>query len=230
MVKAVLFDIDNTLYSYDDAHAVAWEALLDYAREHLAMDRDAFTRCHKEAMNIAKQRLGADCAALHNRLLRYQILLEQNGLPMSHALPMNDLYWDTLIRSAEPTPGILDCLSKLKAAGYVLGIGTDMTVVYQLKKLVKLQMLPLFDFIVSSEEVNAEKPDVKLFRTCAMKAGVSPEDCLFIGDSLKKDVLGAKNAGMEALWYCPSEQQAAEHPEIPHISHYSQLTWRLLGK
>lgn len=229
MVRAVIFDIDNTLYSYDDAHAVAWEALCAYAREQLEMDADTFARCHKAAQTIVKERLGADCAALHNRQLRYQVLLEENNKPIRHAIAMNDLYWSTLIAAATPTPGILECLAALKERGVTLGIGTDMTVDYQLKKLVALQMLRYFDFIVSSEEVNVEKPNEKLFRCCAHKANARLEDCVFVGDSLKKDVLGSQNAGMQAVWYCPQEPVRAQHPHIRSISHYDQLREMLLG-
>lgn len=223
MIKAVIFDIDNTLYSYDDAHAVAWEALCAYAREQLHMDAETFLRCHKAAQTIVTERLGTDCAALHNRQLRYQVLLEENQLPLHHAMAMNDLYWGTLIAAARPTPGIMDCLQALKQAGYILGIGTDMTIDYQLKKLTALQMLPLFDFIVSSEEVNAEKPNKKLFACCVQKAGVLPEECLFVGDSLKKDVYGAAGAGMESLWYCPEGSCQAQDPLVRTITHYHQL-------
>lgn len=230
MVKAVIFDIDNTLYSYDHGHEFGWKALCAYVQEHLAMDEETFAREVKKASEDVKERLDADCAALHNRTLRFQVLLENCGLPLTHAAPMGELYWDTLIRHAEPTPGILPCLKKLKEAGFTLGIGTDMTVEYQLKKLEKLQMLPLFDFLVSSEEANVEKPHEKLFRLCARKAHVSPEECLFVGDSLKKDVLGPRALGMQSIWFCPDGEKAAAHPEIESISHYDQLAKKLLGE
>lgn len=223
MIQAVLFDIDNTLYCYDDAHAVAWQALCAYAQAQLDMDSEQFQRCHKAAQQTVKERLGADCAALHDRQLRYQVLLEENDRPLHHAIAMNDLYWNTLIAAAKPNPGIMECLAALKERGLILGIGTDMTIDYQLKKLMSLRMLPYFDFIVSSEEVNVEKPHEKLFACCAKKANVPTENCLFIGDSLKKDVLGARNAGMQALWYCPEAAARAEHPDIPAISHYDEL-------
>lgn len=223
MIKAVIFDIDNTLYSYDNAHRHGWEALLGYVRAQFGMDEAEFSRETAKAAEQVKTQLGAECAALHNRALRFQIFLERNHLPIAHAEAMDALYWDTLIRHAEPSPGILPCLERLKQAGFTLGIGTDMTLIYQLKKLNKLQMLPFFDFIVSSEEANTEKPDPKLFRLCAMKAGVSPEECLFIGDSLKKDVLGPRAAGMQSVWYCPDGAKAAAHPEVESISHYDRL-------
>lgn len=229
MVKAVIFDIDNTIYSYDDAHAVAWEALCAYAKENLQMEAQTFLTCHKAAQKTVKERLGTDCAALHNRQLRYQVLLEENGKPLHHAIAMNDLYWSTLIAAARPTPGIMDCLTALKQAGFILGIGTDMTIDYQLKKLVALQMLPFFDFIVSSEEVNVEKPHEKLFACCAKKANVPPEECLFVGDSLKKDYHGSSNAGMQSVWYCPDTAAAEANPQIRKITHYDQLRDMLIG-
>ncbi len=229
MIKAVLFDIDNTLYSYDNAHSIAWEALCAYAQDNLGMERQAFTYNHQAAAELAKARLGVPCAAVHDRTLRYQLLLEQSGLPLGHALPMSELYWDTLIRSAAPFPGLSACLADLVAAGFTLGIGTDMTIDYQLKKLSSLGLLSFFRFIVSSEEVNAEKPDERLFLTCAAKAGAAPHECLFIGDSLQKDVLGAKSTGMETIWFGASAEQAAAHPEIAVISDYTGLAARLCG-
>ena len=187
------------------------------------MDADTFAQQHKAAQSIVKARLGADVAALHNRQLRYQVLLEENRKPLHHAIAMNDLYWNTLISAARPNPGIMECLSALKEKGYILGIGTDMTVDYQLKKLVSLQMLPYFDFIVSSEEVNAEKPSAKLFACCAKKANVAIEECLFIGDSLKKDYHGSSAAGMQSVWYCPDPVAAEANPQIRKITHYDQL-------
>ena len=52
--------------------------------------------------------------------------------------------------------------------------------------------------------------DASAFALCAEKAGVLPEECLFVGDSRKKDVLGALNAGMHAAWYCPEGEKAGK--------------------
>lgn len=223
MIKAVIFDIDNTLYSYDAGHAPAMLALQQYALEHLGMEKDVLKAEIAKAAEEVKCHLDADCAALHDRTLRFQVMLERNRLPLVHAAPMGELYWNTLLRHAEPSPGSLACLNMLKEKGLRLGIGTDMTIEYQLKKLERLQMLHLIDFIVSSEEANVEKPHAKVFSLCAEKAGVSPEECLFIGDSLKKDVLGPRSIGMHALWYCPDPEKAAAHPEVDVITHFDQL-------
>lgn len=51
--------------------------------------------------------------------------------------------------------------------------------------------------------MGAEKPNPRLFLECVRKAGVPAGECLFIGDSLAKDVRGAMEAGLQAFLYAP---------------------------
>jgi len=120
-----------------------------------------------------------------------------------------------------PYPGICDALDWLRQNEYRTGIGTNMTVDYQLKKLEKLGLIDAFDFVVISEETGKEKPSGGFFDRCARKAGCRPDECLFIGDDHQKDVEGALQAGMQALWFT-----AQETPE-EHISDYWQLIERM---
>lgn len=203
MIEAVIFDIDNTLYNYDAAHAVAFQALTDYAKQSLGVEPGRFAALHQAANQILKVRTGGDCAAIHNRLIRYQILLEELGMPVFHAPVMERLYWNTLIDAAVPSPGALDCLEQLRQAGIRLGVGTDMTADWQYVKLERLNMLPLLDFVVTSEEVSQEKPGPHFFQLCRYKAGCPASSCAFVGDNRKKDVEGARKAGMRPVWYHP---------------------------
>lgn len=203
MIQAVIFDIDNTLYDYDAAHAVAFEALTGYAQRALGVDPERFDALHQAANQVLKARTGGDCAAIHNRLIRYQILLEELDKPVFHAPIMERLYWNTLIDAAVPSPGALDCLGRLRQAGIRLGVGTDMTADWQYVKLERLNMLPLLDFVVTSEEISQEKPGARFFRLCREKAGCPASNCVFVGDNRKKDVEGARSAGMRPVWYRP---------------------------
>ncbi|MCD7837545.1 MAG: HAD family hydrolase [Clostridiales bacterium] len=202
MIKVVIFDIDNTLYNFDAAHQVALGALLDYAQQELGIASEEFQRLYKDMNRELTKRMGS-CAAIHNRLIRCQNILERLDKPIGHALQMSDLYWNTLLDVMKPSPGAAETVQRLKAQGMKLGVGTDMTARMQFAKLERLGLLPYIDFLVSSEEAQAEKPDPALFDLCVQKAGVRPEECLFVGDNLKKDVHGAQAAGLQALWYRP---------------------------
>lgn len=204
MIKAVVFDIDNTLYSYDDAHAVAFEALLHYSDEQLGMNPAVFREEYRKAMENQAAAMG-NVAALHNRIIRFQHILEKRGLPLyPHVLEMYSLYWDTLLGAAVPSVGALETMKELRTEGICIGIGTDMTSRMQFMKLTSLGLLSYIDFFVSSEEACAEKPASQFFECVIKKAGCIPQECLFVGDNLKKDVLGATSAGLRGVWYCPA--------------------------
>lgn len=221
MIKAVIFDVDNTLYSYTKAHGKAFAALSAYADKNLGLSPENFENLHKRAERELRAYMG-NVAAVHNRLIRYQIMLENSDLPLyPHALNMDELYWNTLIDAAVPSDGALDALKLLKKQGVRIGIGTDMTARIQFKKLTALGLLPYIDFLVSSEEAGAEKPDPVIFRRCAAKAGCKEQECLFVGDSLKKDVLGAEAAGLKAVWYCPDGYR--DEADVPQITNLLEL-------
>ncbi len=228
MIKCVIFDLDGTIYDYDSAHAAGYQSLRQYAASHLGLAAEEFDRLYDRAMDEIEEELGSDSAAIHDRFLRFQRMLEYRGESLSHVWPMNAVYWDTFLDlltagSGIVSPGIRDALSWLRQHGYRTGIGTNMTVDYQLRKLEKLGLMDAFDFVVISEETGKEKPSGGFFDRCAQKAGCRPDECLFIGDDYRKDVEGAARAGMKALWFTKKET-----PE-DHISHYRQLIERMRG-
>ena len=219
MIKTIFFDIDNTLYSYTQAHAAAFPVVCDYAREQLglkdfAADWAAHIKSH--AAEIGPQ------SAIHSRLIRCLRILEQHNKPLEYAQVLDRLYWETLIQAAVPEPGVPECLRTLRQRGYVLGIATNMTLDWQLSKLKRLAILDNFRYIISSEEAGAEKPDPRFFQTCLRYAHCQPDECLMVGDSLSGDVLGAEAIGMKALWYAP-EDQLSKHPGFHHFSQLEAL-------
>jgi putative hydrolase of the HAD superfamily len=96
-----------------------------------------------------------------------------------------------------------------------------MTARIQFVKLTRLGLMPFIDFMVSSEEACAEKPASKFFDACMEKAGCERKQCMFVGDSIKKDVLGATNAGLVGIWYNPENKETKEN--VTSIVELSQV-------
>lgn len=222
MIRAVVFDLDGTLYDYDAAHAPAFRALTAYAGEHLSLAPERFEALYGEADRALRARCGGG-SAVHNRLLRCQVLLERIEKPIAHAPRMAEAYWSTLLNAMRPMPGAREALSALKAAGLTVGVGTNMTARLQYVKLERLGLTPLVDFIVTSEEVGAEKPDARLFECCAMKAGCAAEACLYVGDNPLSDALAALRAGMRAAWLCRADAPGDAAPGAAVIRALSEL-------
>lgn len=95
-------------------------------------------------------------------------------------------------RDAVPT------LEVLRQRGYKIGIVSNTNSMDE-TAFVRLGIRQYVDTIVLSCDVGVLKPDAKIFLTALDKLGVEPAAALMVGDSLEKDVIGAVNAGMDAV-------------------------------
>ena len=229
MIKAVIFDLDNTLYAYDPAHAAGFAAVTEYVEKEFGIAPERFRELHRQADRLLRAHAGENAAAIHSRLIRYQLLLERLGIPISHAPRMAERYWEAFLAQVKPEPGTRETLEQLRKRGLRLGLGTNMTAEQQYEKLERLGLLPLVDFLVSSEEVSAEKPESKLFLCCVEKAGCRAEECLFVGDDPERDILGALAVGLRSVWLRRGEQKNSIPRPIPQIRRIDELP-ALLGR
>jgi putative hydrolase of the HAD superfamily len=63
---------------------------------------------------------------------------------------------------------------------------------------------------VLSEEIGIRKPDPRIFQYAADALRIRPAECLYVGDSYRNDIIGAKTAGMQACWYNSESSTPAE--------------------
>ncbi|HUI38551.1 MAG TPA: HAD family hydrolase, partial [Thermoplasmata archaeon] len=59
---------------------------------------------------------------------------------------------------------------------------------------------PFFDHVTYSMEAGAEKPDPRIFELALRRSGCRPDEAVHVGDSWEADVLGARRAGLRAIW------------------------------
>ena len=207
MIKAIIFDLDNTLYNFDAANEFGIRALAAYTEPVFGWDYPRMKDLYEESREKLTERMG-DVGSAHNRLLRFQNLLEEKKLPLHpHALEMAKAYWRGVLDNMAPSPGAREIMEELRRMGVRIGLGTDMTAYMQYEKLIRLGLMEYMDFIVSSEEAGTDKPGNAFFMLCARKAGCLPGECLFIGDNIVRDYGGAAAAGMQARWFIPPWKQ-----------------------
>ena len=60
------------------------------------------------------------------------------------------------------------------------------------------------DGLFISEDLGVAKPDAAFFDLCLERIGEPKSSCIMIGDSLSSDMLGAKNASLDSVWFMPS--------------------------
>ena len=87
----------------------------------------------------------------------------------------------------------------LKSQGYKVGLITNGKELKQWEKLVRLGVYPFFDDVVTSESVGVEKPNPEIFNIAMERLGVTAGTSLMIGNNFNADILGACEAGMQAM-------------------------------
>ena len=204
MIKTIIFDIDQTLYNYNDCHTIALQTIDDYCVFHHILKAGEMTRLWRIVFHEVMDRLGFDNANSHDTMLRIQTILEKQGInPLPAALTLHHLYWDTFLEHMQLFDWVLPFLHKVRETGICTGIATDLTVEPQFRKLIRLGIEDQFDFIVTSEEANCEKPHRGIFEFCLQKAGCAAGECFMIGDNWNKDIIGAMDMGMHYAWHTP---------------------------
>jgi putative hydrolase of the HAD superfamily len=102
--------------------------------------------------------------------------------------------WEPLFKKVRLFSSVRETLAAFKAGGLKLGLLSDFP---PHRKLEYLKLTGLWDTVICSEVIGRLKPDPASFRELARSLGTQPERVLYVGNSVRYDVAGAKNAGMQ---------------------------------
>lgn len=153
-----VFDLDDTLYDYQGANKVALDRLTmilsDYANicfEEVALEIAS-------SRTTVKQRLG-QTASSHSRILYISEAFRRLHLQPDTEmfLRLEKVYWNTFLREIALFPGVEDLLRMFRNGGTRLAIVTDLTSSIQYRKISKLGLNKIFDFMLTSEEAGGDK-------------------------------------------------------------------------
>lgn len=220
MIKAVIFDLDDTLYAYEPLDQEAGKRVQNYACQYLNILENTYKEAYQFGRTETKKHLG-NVGASHNRLLYFQKTLEflkVNPIPMS--LQMYEIYWGTFLDNMQLYPGVRELINKLHEKGIVIAVCTDLTAHIQHRKIKALGLCEDISYLITSEEAGKEKPAPEIFELCLRKLGLSPKEVFYIGDNYKKDIEGARACGMQALWF---------HPDQPAKPQYEDMAGTILS-
>ncbi|MCX4338954.1 MAG: HAD family hydrolase [Lachnospiraceae bacterium] len=207
MIRAVIFDLDDTLYDYHTLHKEAFKRVQELVVERLGVSGEQSEEAFRRARIATKENLG-ETAASHSRMLYFQKTLEYLDIrPLYLALDMYEIYWGVFLNKMTLYPGVDKLMDALHDKYVRVAICTDLLAQIQHRKLRALRLTDDVDCLVTSEEAGAEKPSPKIFQMCLDKLRLYPKEVCFVGDSFEKDVKGAAAAGMRAIWFNPEKQE-----------------------
>ena len=100
----------------------------------------------------------------------------------------------------DPLPGAEEILHRLRAAGVRIGLLTNGAASLQREKIETSGLGLFFDAAVVSGELGTGKPAPEIFHHLLERLGGSPGEALMVGNSLARDIVGGKRAGLATCW------------------------------
>lgn len=216
MIQAVLFDLDGTLLDRDTS-----------IKQFVAAQHNRFITYlnYIPQADYISRFIELDCRGHVWKDKVYQKLVAE--------FEIKGLSWQALLQDYEtqfqghcvPFPFLGEMLGGLKQQGYSLGIVSNGWGTFQTRAIEGLGIQDYFEVILISEIEQVRKPQAEIFHRAAKRLGVTAKNTVFIGDHPEADIMGAKNAGMKAIWkrsLCWQEVKEAdaiidELNEIPFI-------------
>ena len=194
MIKAVVFDLDHTLY---DRYKTYVE-LMDSFTERFA---DRLADLPRE--ELLERMMRSDKEGLYYR--EWEGIFDHYIMEGVFKKPPTYDEFYAYLKDAYPPCVVLfddavDTMKALHAMGLTTAILTNGEQDYQYLKIEHTELPPHMDFILASREVGAEKPDPKPFRAICEKIGIQPEEAIFVGDNPLRDVDGSRRVGMTPVW------------------------------
>jgi len=196
--KGLLLDIDNTLYDYNISHISAKKNVINYCMSKFSLSEEQIIFAYDKARDKVQINL-VETAASHNRLLYFQKMCEILDLnSLKYGLNIYNAYWDSFLDNMKLFDGVENLLRQYKNK---ICLVTDLTAHIQFRKIQKLGLSSFCNLMVTSEEVGKEKPHPYIFLSALHKLNLHAHDVCMIGDNFKKDIYGASNVGIDAIWF-----------------------------
>ncbi|TNJ63208.1 HAD family hydrolase [Paenibacillus hemerocallicola] len=203
LYKAIIFDLDNTLLDYDRCET---DSMHLTGRQHGLEQWELFTwdtfwKTFSPINWVYWSERNERKLNIHQVLeLSFRDTLERLERDIAFATVLAGTYWEHFCRSCHFEEGARELLSELhgsrKLAVISNGIGES-----QRKRTASGGIAHLFDAFIVSDEVGHWKPDRNIFEIALRELGVDRSEALYIGDSLRDDYEGSREAGIDFCFY-----------------------------
>ncbi|HFI0145394.1 HAD family hydrolase [Streptococcus suis] len=200
-MKALIFDVDDTLYDQIQPFERALERHIEVAREQIEPLYLSFRRYADEvfeATAIGKMSLK------DSHIYRMKHALADFGYQVSDATALAiQIDYDYFQGQIELSPVFPEIFSWCQAQGIAMGIITNGPYRHQLRKIRTMGLVNWFELehVLISGQVGITKPNPAIFQLMEERLEMSGEDICYLGDSFENDVVGAKAANWKAIWF-----------------------------
>ena len=193
MIRAIIFDLDNTLTDFMKMKAASIDAAIDGMIDAgLDLPRDAV----RTRIDAIYQEQGLEYQRVFDELLTSELGRIDPRILASGIVAYRRARESMLVLY----PHVQMTLLELTKRGIGLGVVSDAPRAQVWLRLCSLSLQHVFDHVVTFEDTGERKPSAAPFREVLRQLDVEPKDALMVGDWAERDVVGAKSLGMATVF------------------------------
>lgn len=183
MIKAVIYDLDDTLIDSIGIHIKANnEVFSDYIKEDLPAE-------------LRQRFVGMRVIDIITETINYfDLKLDPKEIYEKRSL----IFFDLLLNRLELMPGAINSLDLVKDGGLLIALATSGNQKYVDIVLDKFTLSSYFDVIVTGDDVKKGKPDPETFLVTVERLRLNPAECLVLEDATS-GIKSAKDAGCKCI-------------------------------
>lgn len=214
MIKNILFDVDNTILDSSSENAIFYKEALESIGYDVSRYLDVYNAIDLYEDNFTEE---------NNFYSKFDMLkLINQELCEDYPLQLIDeinkviaKYW---LKKILINKDIMEYLY----SKYDLYVFSNWFYVATYNRLKNINYLKYFKEIFTADKVGS-KPYKRAFENVLTKINSSSVECMMIGDSLKTDILGARNANMSAIWFNPNSKPVTNIDGVKMITDFSDI-------
>lgn len=206
-IKIIFFDADDTLIDHKECEKQA----LKYLFDNIGIE---FKKDYQDIFRPLDEKLW-DSVATGTSIVpreeiptyRFKNFFNLLNIEYNEYDKVNELFQDGLSKSVALLDGAEEIVKYLYDKGYQICVVTNGLIKLQKPRVLNSNISKYISDVIVSEEVGEFKPNPKIFNVLLERLNIASNEVIMIGDSLKKDILGAKNANIKNIWYNPEYEK-----------------------
>ena len=198
MIKAILFDMDDTLFDYT---ACCMNSVRNCFAELLpgVYEDSMYETFNRTNRGMWKELEFGEITREEYDRTRWKRILAALGFEYDDPMKFDALYKKNMFNGSILLAGVPELLEGLSGS-HRLFVATNGPTRQQYNRLEKAGIRRFFEHCFISDEMGVYKPNREYFERCLDIIGLEPEEILMVGDSLYADIEGAANMGMKTCW------------------------------
>ncbi len=204
--KALFFDLDDTIISFDAGSEPAWVTVCDeFCKKYGSYDPEILLGAINEYRkwfwsDKERHRIGRNNMNEARRDIVAGAFERLSFNNREHAFEIADNYSRLRLLNLELFPKAAETLESLRKLELRLALITNGDSYSQRYKIEKFDLEKYFDLILVEGELGFGKPDPRVYEKALCDMGVLPGDVWMIGDNLDWDVASPQKLGIFSIW------------------------------